>query len=143
MSYLGSKKEKGRKKIGLLVDGPNMLRKEFQMDLEEIRDILKDYGDIKMGKVFLNQYASEKLVEAVENQGFEPVICTSDVDVRMAVEGVDMIYNPVIDTLALVTRDADLKTGAHEGHGTRQGDHHLRSGAWLLSGPAVTQPIMS
>jgi len=29
-----------------------MLRKEFQMDLEEIRDILKDYGDIKMGKVF-------------------------------------------------------------------------------------------
>ncbi|MEI8004381.1 MAG: NYN domain-containing protein, partial [Methanothrix sp.] len=84
MSYLGSKKEKGRKKIGLLVDGPNMLRKEFQMDLEEIRDILKDYGDIKMGKVFLNQYASEKLVEAVENQGFEPVICTSDVDVRMA-----------------------------------------------------------
>jgi uncharacterized protein (TIGR00288 family) len=44
MKYLGSKKEKGRKKIGLLVDGPNMLRKEFQMDLEEIRDILKDYG---------------------------------------------------------------------------------------------------
>ena len=109
MKYLGSRKEKGRKRIGLLVDGPNMLRKEFQMDLEEIRDILKDYGDIKMGKVFLNQYASEKLVEAVENQGFEPVICTSDVDVRMAVEGVDMIYNPVIDTLALVTRDADLK----------------------------------
>ena len=67
MSYLGSKKEKGRKKIGLLVDGPNMLRKEFQMDLEEIRAILKDYGDIKMGKVFLNQYASEKLVEAVES----------------------------------------------------------------------------
>ena len=28
----------------------------------------------------MNQYASEKLVEAVENQGFEPVICTSDVD---------------------------------------------------------------
>jgi uncharacterized protein (TIGR00288 family) len=109
LRYLGSKKEKGRKKIGLLVDGPNMLRKEFQMDLEEIRDILKDYGDIKMGKVFLNQYASEKLVEAVENQGFEPVICTSDVDVRMAVEGVDMIFNPIIDTLALVTRDADLK----------------------------------
>ena len=46
--------------LGLLVDGPNMFRKEFQMDLEEIKDILKDYGDIKMGKVFLNQYASEK-----------------------------------------------------------------------------------
>jgi uncharacterized protein (TIGR00288 family) len=109
MKYLGSKKEKGRKKIGLLVDGPNMLRKEFQIDLEEIRDILKDYGDIKVGRVFLNQYASEKLVEAVENQGFEPVICTSDVDVKLAVEAMDMIYNPIIDTIALVTRDADFK----------------------------------
>ncbi|MGD0952753.1 MAG: TIGR00288 family NYN domain-containing protein [Methanotrichaceae archaeon] len=109
MKYLGSKKEWSRKKIGLLVDGPNMLRKEFRMDLEEIKDLLKDYGDIKMGKVFLNQYASEKLLEVVENQGFEPVICTSDVDVRMAVEGMDMIYNPVIDTLALVSRDANMK----------------------------------
>ncbi|HPE63750.1 MAG TPA: TIGR00288 family NYN domain-containing protein [Methanothrix sp.] len=109
MKYLGSKKEKGRKKIGLLVDGPNMLRKEFQIDLEEIRDILKDYGDIKIGRVFLNQYASEKLVEAVENQGFEPVICTSDVDVKLAVEAMDLIYSPVIDTIALITRDADFK----------------------------------
>src|SRR5271157_766449 len=62
-----------------------------------------------MGKVFLNQYASETLAKVVENQGFEPVICTSDVDVRMAVEGMDMIYNPVIDTLALVSRDANMK----------------------------------
>ena len=96
LKYLGSRKERGRRKIGLLVDGPNMLRKEFQIDLEEIRDMLKDYGDIKSGMVFLNQYASEKLVEVVENQGFEPVICTSDVDVRLAVEGMEMIYSPVI-----------------------------------------------
>ncbi len=109
LKYLGSRKERGRRKIGLLVDGPNMLRKEFQIDLEEIRDMLKDYGDIKSGMVFLNQYASEKLVEAVENQGFEPVICTSDVDVRLAVEGMEMIYSPVIDTIAFVTRDADFK----------------------------------
>jgi len=109
MQYLGSRKEKGRKKIGLLVDGPNMLRKEFQLDLEEIRDLLKEYGDIKMGKVFLNQHASEKLIETIESQGFEPVICTSEVYVRMAVEGMDMIYNPMIDTVALVSRDANMK----------------------------------
>lgn len=108
-NYLGTKKEKGRRKIGLLVDGPNMLRKEFQVNLEEIRDVLKDYGSIKIGRVFLNQYASEKLVEAVETQGFEPIICTSDVDVRLAVEGMELVFNPVIDTVALVTRDADFK----------------------------------
>lgn len=107
--YLSTKKERGRRKIGLLIDGPNILRKEFQIDLEEIRDVLKDYGDIKVGRVFLNQYASEKLVEAIENQGFEPIICSSDVDVRLAVEGMELIYNPVIDTIAIVTRDADFK----------------------------------
>ena len=107
--YLRTKKEVGRRKIGLLVDGPNILRKEFDVNLEEIRDVLKDYGNIKIGRVFLNQYASDKLVEAIENHGFEPIICSSDVDVRLAVEGMELVYNPNIDTLAIVTRDADFK----------------------------------
>lgn len=107
--YLRSKRERGRRQIALFVDGPNMLRKEFQIDLEEIRDILQDFGDIKVGRIFLNQYASEKLVEAVENQGFEPIISTSDVDVRLAVEAMESVFNPNIDTITIVTRDADLK----------------------------------
>jgi uncharacterized protein (TIGR00288 family) len=103
------RREKARKGIGLLVDGPNMLRKEFQIDLEEIRTTLKEFGDIKVGRVYLNQYASEKLVEAIENQGFEPVVSSSDVDVRLAVEATELIFNPNIDIVALVTRDADFK----------------------------------
>ncbi|WP_462273381.1 TIGR00288 family NYN domain-containing protein [Methanohalophilus sp.] len=109
VKYLSTKKEVGRRSIGLLVDGPNVLRKEFDVNLEEIRDVLKEYGNIKIGRVFLNQYASNKLVEAVENNGFEPVICSSDVDVRLSVEGMELVHNPNIDTLALVTRDADFK----------------------------------
>lgn len=108
VNYLSTKKE-GRRSIGLLVDGPNVLRKEFDVNLEEIRDVLKEYGNVKIGRVFLNQYASNKLVEAVENNGFEPIICSSDVDVRLAVEGMELVHNPNIDTIALVTRDADFK----------------------------------
>jgi len=106
---LSSRKKEEKKKIGVLVDGPNMLRKEFNLNLKEIREILSDYGDIKIAKVFLNQYAGDKLVEAVENQGFEPVITSGDVDVRMAVEAMEIVYNESIDALALVTRDADFK----------------------------------
>jgi len=95
--------------IAVLVDGPNMLRKEFQIDLDEIRRILADFGEIKVGRVYLNQYASDKLVEAIENQGFEPMVGASDVDVRMAVDGTELILNDSIDTIALVTRDADFK----------------------------------
>ncbi len=109
VKYLSTKKETGRRSIGLLVDGPNVLRKEFNVNLEEIRDVLKEYGNVKIGRVFLNQYASDKLVEAIENNGFEPIICSSDVDVRLAVEGMEIVYNPNIDTMALVTRDADFK----------------------------------
>ncbi len=109
VKYLSTKKESGRRSIGLLVDGPNVLRKEFNVNLEEIRDVLKEYGNVKIGRVFLNQYASNKLVEAIENNGFEPIICSSDVDVRLAVEGMELVYNPNIDTIALVTRDADFK----------------------------------
>ena len=46
--YLRTKKEVGRRKIGLLVDGPNILRKEFDVNLEEIRDVLeglREYQD--------------------------------------------------------------------------------------------------
>ncbi len=107
--YLTSKKDSDSRSIGLVVDGPNMLRKEFNINLFELRDILLDYGDIKVAKVFLNQYAGEKLVEAIENQGFEPVITSGDVDVKMAVESMEMIYNDAIDAIALVTRDADFK----------------------------------
>ncbi len=108
-AILSKRKQENRKRIAVLVDGPNMLRKEFNLNLSEIREILSEYGDIKVAKVFLNQYATDKLVEAVENQGFEPVITSGDVDVRMAVEAMDLIYNDVIDVLALVTRDADFK----------------------------------
>ncbi|WNY26001.1 hypothetical protein MsAc7_15730 [Methanolapillus millepedarum] len=107
--YLSSKKEVERRRIGLLVDGPNVIRKEFNVDLYEIKNVLKEYGNVKIGKVFINQYASEKLIEAIENHGLEPIVCSTDVDVRLAVEGMELVYNDNIDTIAIVTRDADFK----------------------------------
>ncbi|MFQ6051093.1 MAG: TIGR00288 family NYN domain-containing protein [Candidatus Hydrothermarchaeota archaeon] len=98
----------GGKRIAILVDGPNMLRKEFNINLEKVKKIIEQYGDIKIAKVFLNQYASEKLVEAIMNQGFMPVVTTGDVDVYLTVEAMEIVYNPHVDMLALITRDADF-----------------------------------
>ncbi|WP_414469344.1 TIGR00288 family NYN domain-containing protein [Methanobacterium sp. ACI-7] len=96
------------KNIGLLVDGPNMLRKEFSLNLDLVRQIISEYGDMRVGKVLLNQYASDKLIEAIVNQGFTPVVVAGDTDVYMAVEAMELIYNPNIDVIALMTRDADF-----------------------------------
>ena len=98
------------KKVALLVDGPNMLRREFDLDLGDIKKRLKVFGSMTIGKVFLNQSAPDKLIEAVVNQGFEPIVVTTDdVDAPMAVEAMEAIYNPHIDVIALMTRDADFQ----------------------------------
>ncbi len=104
-----SKKPAGKKnKLAVFVDGPNILRKEFDIDLSEIKDALTDFGEIKIAKVFLNQFASNKLVEAVVNEGFEAVITVGDVDVAMAVEATEAVFNPSVQGIAFVTRDSDF-----------------------------------
>lgn len=107
--YLPIKTKKtGDKNIGLLVDGPNMLRKEFCLNLDFIKELLEESGRLKVAKVLLNQYASDKLIEAIVNQGFSPMMVAGDVDVQMAVEAYELIYNPNIDIIALMTRNAEF-----------------------------------
>jgi len=84
---------KGTNRMALLIDGPNMLRKEFNVDLDKVRDALEQFGDIVVGRVYLNQYASDKLIEAI---------------VEMAVDGTELIFNKNLDTLVYMTRDADF-----------------------------------
>ncbi len=102
-------RQKEEKNIALLVDGPNVIRKDVNIDLEGVKKKVEKYGRIKICKVFLDQYASDKLIEAVTNQGYEPVITTGDVDVTMAVYAVEQVFNPSIQILALMTRDIDFR----------------------------------
>ncbi|CAB49005.1 TIGR00288 family NYN domain-containing protein [Pyrococcus abyssi] len=100
--------EENPKTIGLIIDGPNILRKEFGIKLEDIKKALERIGKIRVAKVVLNQYAPQGLIEAVVNQGFEPIIVAGDTDVRMAIEAMELIYNADVDVIALATRDADF-----------------------------------
>lgn len=101
-------KDADQRNIGLLVDGPNILRKEFNLDLEVVKDLIHQSGNLRIAKVLFNQYASDKLIEAVVNQGFTPLVVAGDTDVHMAVEAMELLYNPNIDVIALMTRDADF-----------------------------------
>jgi len=103
------RKEQKLKNIALLVDGPNVIRKEINIDLGGVKRKLMKHGRVKVCKIYLDQYASDKLIEAMTNQGFEPVITTGDVDVTMAVEAMQQVYNPAIQTIALMTRDTDFR----------------------------------
>ncbi|MFH0905980.1 MAG: TIGR00288 family NYN domain-containing protein [archaeon] len=96
-----------RNNIAVFVDGPNILRKEFNIDLSKIKKEIINYGSLKIARVFLDQYATDKLIEAVVNLGFESIITVGDVDVAMAVDATESIFNKEIDTIVFVTRDSD------------------------------------
>lgn len=104
-----------RNNLAVFIDGPNIIRKEFDIDLDKLRERLEDMGELKIAKVFLNQHASNKLIEAIMSQGFDPDLGLgdekerdSDVDVYMAVSTIEAVYNEAIDTIVIVTRDADF-----------------------------------
>lgn len=101
--------------VAVFVDGPNVVRKQFDLDFDDLREQVEDLGDIKVGKVFLNQYASDKLIEAIVSQGFEADLGLggekdkeSDVDVYMAVNAMESAMDDNIDVIVLVTRDTDF-----------------------------------
>ena len=95
--------------IAFLVDGPNTLRKAFHLDIKQIKEEVAKYGRIRIAKIYLDQFASDKLIEAMINQGFDVEITTGDVDVTMAIEAMEYALDRNIDVIALMTRDTDYR----------------------------------
>ncbi len=107
-------------RIALFVDGPNMLRKEFMIDLRELKKSVLKYGRVVFAKVFVNQFAPEKLIEAIINEGFESVMILAeveaeknDIDVAMAIAAVEAAMAKDVEYIALATRDADYLPVIH------------------------------
>jgi uncharacterized protein (TIGR00288 family) len=90
-------------RVALLVDGPNLLRDEFDVNLEDVRRV----AEPDVARVYLNHRAPSALVEAVETNGMEPVVTSGDVDVRLAVDATAYALEGF--DIALATRDADFK----------------------------------
>lgn len=99
---------KREKDVALLVDGPNILRKfdGRQVKLEDIEEAAAQLGNIVIAKVYLDTNAPVKLVQAVTNSGFEPVMVTQDIHITMAVDAYNLIYLNDTQVLAIASRHA-------------------------------------
>ena len=97
------------KRVGLYVDGPNVLRAEFDVDLDELRDIADEHGQVAFKRVYLDEHASSGLIQAAEARGFEVITTSGDVDVKLAIDATAAVADGDIDVLAIVSRDADFK----------------------------------
>ena len=105
LSDVGERTER----VGLFVDGPNVLREEFDVDLDDLRAVAGEEGRLAVRRLYLDEHATPNLLRAAEERGFEVVTTSGDVDVRLAVDATAAAVEDSIDVLVLVSRDADFK----------------------------------
>ncbi len=93
-------------RVALLIDGPNVLRREFDIRLDDLKSQIEEFGKIGVAKVYLNERASTKLLEAISNSGFTPVVTTTDVHLHMAMESMDLVLGDATKLLVIFSRHA-------------------------------------
>ena len=99
------------KRVGVFVDGPNVLRNEFDVDLTDVREAAEREGGgrLALTRLYVDEHATPGLVQAAEAHGFEVVTTSGDVDVKLAVDATEAAVAGEIDVLAVCSRDMDFK----------------------------------
>jgi len=97
------------RRVGVFVDGPNTFRDEFDVDLDDVRDVSRESGDLVVSRIYLDEHATPGLVQAAEARGFEVVVTSGDVDVKLAIDATEAVVEDTIDTLVVLSRDTDFK----------------------------------
>ncbi len=95
--------------VALFVDGPNVLREEFDVDLDDVREAAESVGRLVATRLYLDEHATPGLIQAAEARGYEVVITSGDVDVKLAVDLTKFVIEGRADTVAIASRDTDFK----------------------------------
>ena len=95
--------------VGLFVDGPNVFREEFDVDLADIRAAGESLGRLAVARVYFDVRAPAGLIQAAEAHGFATRVTSGDVDVALAVEATALVADGDVGTLAIASRDMDFK----------------------------------
>ena len=98
-----------RPRVALFVDGPNVLREEFDVDLDDVREAAAETGRLVVSRLYLDEHATPGLIQAAEARGFEVVVTSGDVDVKLAVDATRVAVEERADVLAVASRDTDFK----------------------------------
>ncbi|WP_066416743.1 NYN domain-containing protein [Halorubrum aethiopicum] len=110
-SSRGDAERDGSERVGvaLFVDGPNVLREEFDVDLDDVREAAEAEGQLVTTRLYLDEHATPGLIQAAEARGFEVVVTSGDVDVKLAVDAARFAAEERMATLAIASRDTDFK----------------------------------
>ncbi|MFO7833372.1 MAG: NYN domain-containing protein [Halohasta sp.] len=106
---MSSVREEALDGVGLFVDGPNVLREEFDVDLDDIREAAAETGRLATIRLYVDEHATPGLIQAAEARGFEVIVTSGDVDVKLAVDAARFAVEGRGDTVAISSRDTDFK----------------------------------
>ena len=96
-------------RVALFVDGPNVLREEFDVDLDDVRHAARRAGRPTALRLYLDEHATPGLIQAAEAHGYEVIVTSGDVDVRLAVDVTRFAVEDRADVVAIASRDTDFK----------------------------------
>lgn len=98
----------GEREITILIDGPNLLRrvKGKHVSLEALRQKAEELGRITQGKAVVSKNTPASLLKALTNSGFETIVSSGNVHIRMAVELVKILQENKVDVVVIASRDA-------------------------------------
>ena len=99
----------GAPRVALFVDGPNILRDEFDVDLDDVREAATARGHPAITRLYVDEHATPGLIQAAEARGFEVVVTSGDVDVKLAVDLTRAAVEGRADVIAIASRDTDFK----------------------------------
>jgi uncharacterized protein (TIGR00288 family) len=95
--------------VALFVDGPNVLRDEFDVDLDDVRDRAAEAGPLAVTRLYVDEHATPSLMQAAEARGYDVRVTSGDVDVKLAVDATELVLSEAVDVLAVASRDTDFK----------------------------------
>ena len=95
--------------VALFVDGPNVLREEFDVDLDDVLAAARAEGRLVVSRLYLDEHAPPRLIQAGEARGYDVRVTSGDVDVKLAVDATELVLEDRVDLLALASRDTDFK----------------------------------
>ncbi|MFB6103058.1 MAG: NYN domain-containing protein [Haloplanus sp.] len=99
----------GEPRVALFVDGPNVLRDEFDIDLDDVREAAAARGRPAATRLYVDEHATPELIQAAEARGFEVIVTSGDVDVKLAVDLTRVAVEGRADVIAVASRDTDFK----------------------------------
>jgi len=105
---LRRKKDDKKEKLGMLIDGSNLLVDNIKEDLEKIDETIASIGDLRIAKVILDQQMPDIYIDRLMAAGYLPIVVSGDTDVYMSIEAMDLIYSDELEIVAFWTSDINF-----------------------------------